>query len=67
MFSFNYLHKSLSFIAVDVRVGVCVCSVASYAYSYNIPAPPLANDRCNKTSVKDGTIHHIVEGTRNQA
>lgn len=24
----------------------------------NMPAPPLANDRCNKTFVKDGAIHH---------
>lgn len=39
----------------------------THAYSYSMPAPPLANDRCNKTFVKDGAIHHVVQGTKNQA
>lgn len=36
------------------------------AYSYSVPVPLLANDRRNKTFVKDGTIHHVVWSTRNQ-
>lgn len=28
--------------------------------------PPLANDRSNKTFVKDGNIHHVAWGTRKQ-
>lgn len=31
-------------------------------FSYSPPAPPLANDRCNKTFVKDEAIHHVVQG-----
>lgn len=31
--------------------------------SYSLPAPPLANDRCNKTFAKDEAIHHVVLGT----
>lgn len=39
----------------------------AHAYFYSMPVPPLANDRYNKTFGKDETIHHVVEGTRNQA
>lgn len=28
-----------------------------------MPAPPLANERCNKTFANDGTIHHVTSGT----
>lgn len=37
--------------------------VYTHAYSHSVPVPLLANDRCNKTFVKDGTIHHVVWGT----
>lgn len=48
-----------------VHVSVCVFAYGSYTcvFSYSLPAPPLANDRCNKAFVKDETIHHVVQGT----
>lgn len=44
---------------------VLVCAYRSYkrVFSSCPPAPPLANDRCNKTFVKDEAIHHVVPGT----
>lgn len=35
-------------------------------FLHSVPVPLLANDRCNKAFVKDGTIHHVVQGARNQ-
>lgn len=52
-------------------LSVCMCGLAAntHASSSSMHVPPLANDRCNKTFVKDGTIHHVVwsAGTRLKA
>lgn len=46
---------------IELRVGSCTC-----IFLHSVPVPLLANDRCNKAFVKDGTIHHVVQGARNQ-
>lgn len=45
-------------------LSICMCGPAANtrASSSSMHVPPLANDRCNKTFVKDGTIHHVVWG-----
>lgn len=52
-------------------LSVCMCGPAAntHASSSSMHVPPLANDRCNETFVKDGTIHHVVwsAGTRLKA
>lgn len=42
---------------------VCVGLTHMYILTVRLPAPPLANDRRNKTFVKDEAIHHVVQGT----
>lgn len=47
---------------LEVRARACVCMQTCKFLQYAPPAPPLANDRCNKTFRKDEAIHHVAQG-----